>query len=415
MQIRNKAPQQNFQLYEQVNKILQKTFNKSILLCIVFFILSAYVNNYLIVKISLNISAVSTIIVAFLPLFFFSSFLRTSLKKSNGWMLLSVSSIVIMLFFVEYYFYASMSNQLNRMNKFYRVAPFLLSIPASYIIVKINNINFFIKCILFLSVISVGMIFLDYKFILAAFLSGSRGHLLVSPLNISSLNYIAALIAFYLYKNEKKKLYLPIFFVCIVMSLVGMSRGPMISFTVAFIYLYFQMTKNKKVVIIYILIVFLVFVPIIIFLGAAFDIPAFNQLFFSFQSDSSIDYRLSYYSFVIDKIFTDNIIFGNGVDSFNSLYGGEAKYPHNILLEMAFEIGLLPTLLFFIVMCYTFIKVRTENIILATLFIYFFVTAMFSSDLRVLSNILIMEFSLVWIYLFRKHANFLVFKNEHTF
>lgn len=117
--------------------------------------------------------------------------------------------------------------------------------------------------------------------------------------------------------------------------------------------------------------------------------------------------RLDAMSFAITEAFSDftTFAFGNGIGSFGLLYMGNdgRAYPHNIFLEILFEVGLIGLILLlsiFLVVFYSGIK---GNKLLFVLFFYCFINAMKSSsftDLWVL-------FSIMGLILNQRRINFI--------
>ncbi|UCH96086.1 MAG: O-antigen ligase family protein [Candidatus Aminicenantes bacterium] len=72
--------------------------------------------------------------------------------------------------------------------------------------------------------------------------------------------------------------------------------------------------------------------------------------------------RLSLIYFSLDKIFENavNFLFGLGIGSFGILYDGvdERNYPHNVILEIWFELGILGVAMFALLLFIYFKKVR---------------------------------------------------------
>lgn len=100
------------------------------------------------------------------------------------------------------------------------------------------------------------------------------------------------------------------------------------------------------------------------------------------------------------KIFTENSFFGVGIgnwDSFSSifLYYGEKAYPHNILIEVLAEYGLLGLLIFLIAFIIIFIYTsKLGNIIM----LMFIITLMFSGDMAYWRFIMWLPIAFIPIY-----------------
>ena len=119
--------------------------------------------------------------------------------------------------------------------------------------------------------------------------------------------------------------------------------------------------------------------------------------------------RINMVSYSFDRIFENagNFLFGLGVGSFGILYEGvdERNYPHNVILETWFELGLLGVILFILLLLVYFKKIRFRlNFVL--IFIYLLLNSLKSYsliDLRIMFGIL----SVLVIYLALKEQ-----KNE---
>lgn len=115
----------------------------------------------------------------------------------------------------------------------------------------------------------------------------------------------------------------------------------------------------------------------------------FSQLLDA-ETDDSVTKRLSYIQFSFDKIFADvgNVLFGSGIGSFGIMYSGEdgRDYPHNILLEIWFELGLTGVALFILYISFYLKKVRFNSPLLYP-FLYIVLNSLKSSsftDLRIM-------------------------------
>ncbi|OCL85612.1 O-antigen polymerase [Arcobacter porcinus] len=86
---------------------------------------------------------------------------------------------------------------------------------------------------------------------------------------------------------------------------------------------------------------------------------------FSNKSDDSMNERYKLISFSIDEIFSslDSFLFGKGIGSFSIEYNGDdgRNYPHNIILEILFELGMIGMIIFFI-FYFSIIKNIRQNI-----------------------------------------------------
>ena len=107
-------------------------------------------------------------------------------------------------------------------------------------------------------------------------------------------------------------------------------------------------------------------------------------------SDASVSTRLSYIDFSIDKIFEDagNFLFGSGIGSFGILYSGidGREYPHNIFLEIQFELGLVGIAAIIMFLIFYLKKIRFRGPLIYP-FLYIFLNSLKSgsfTDLRIM-------------------------------
>lgn len=87
-------------------------------------------------------------------------------------------------------------------------------------------------------------------------------------------------------------------------------------------------------------------------------------------------YRLAF------ELFKDNFMLGIGSGSYSyyTLGYDSIDYPHNVLIEIAAELGFVGLFLFFIIISLSFIAVR-KNIVVLPLFVFYFLISMGSGDL----------------------------------
>jgi hypothetical protein len=119
------------------------------------------------------------------------------------------------------------------------------------------------------------------------------------------------------------------------------------------------------------------------------------------QESESILERVTQASYSFARIFENaaNFLFGLGIGSFGILYEGldERNYPHNVVLEIWFELGLIGVILFILLLLVYFKKIRPRlNLVL--IFIYLVLNSLKSYsliDLRIMFGIL----SVLLIYL----------------
>jgi O-antigen ligase len=119
------------------------------------------------------------------------------------------------------------------------------------------------------------------------------------------------------------------------------------------------------------------------------------------EGSESILERITEVSYSFERIFENaaNFLFGSGIGSFGILYEGldERNYPHNVVLETWFELGLIGVILFILLLLAYFKKIRSRlNLVL--IFIYLLLNSLKSYsliDLRIMFGM----FSALLIYL----------------
>ncbi|WP_157843061.1 O-antigen ligase family protein [Bacillus sp. FJAT-44742] len=196
--------------------------------------------------------------------------------------------------------------------------------------------------------------------------------------------------------NKKQRLVLWFLFLLQISPILYIgSRGPLISLllVVALFALWkcFHRKRIKKSFIISSSFVLTSIIVILPFIDINFvNLQAVNRLFgivSSFQSgdSGSASTRLDFYNHALIA-WTNNIFVGNGIGSWPVLYGfGDVNYyPHNILLEILTELGLIGLVIFFIFISFPVLirrKVRINKIAFS-LFLFYLFNAMFTGDLN---------------------------------
>jgi O-antigen ligase len=117
---------------------------------------------------------------------------------------------------------------------------------------------------------------------------------------------------------------------------------------------------------------------------------------------SSIGLRYKYWEFILQYQFADikSFLIGSGLGSFATVYSGIdfERYPHNIFLEVWFELGIVGLIIFVIIFWNAIkrIKAKTQNSVLGFLVFYEVLHLMKShslSDLRLLALLLSLCFA----------------------
>lgn len=202
---------------------------------------------------------------------------------------------------------------------------FLLSIIIIFnkeIIIKYYHkiINFMICVAIFGVIISIQ----DYERLIIAITLKSRMIYDASPISISSLLGILFISLFYSRINSKLKYFL--LFLSLILMIIIMSRGPIVALFM-FIFIYYVNKKNYTNIFFMILISILVSIYLISSRGEHNISDRFDAIF------KSLPY------------INDNI-WGYGVGAYSNFTGG--LYPHNIIIEFIFELGILFTIIYLI-------------------------------------------------------------------
>lgn len=106
---------------------------------------------------------------------------------------------------------------------------------------------------------------------------------------------------------------------------------------------------------------------------------------FTSNSDSAIETRLQSYSISLTMI-DRALLFGQGLGGFNQLFNNNSlpltmKYPHNLFLEIASELGFLGIVIILTLLILTFIALRQTDEIIILLFINSLILSLFSGAL----------------------------------
>ncbi len=186
------------------------------------------------------------------------------------------------------------------------------------------------------------------------------------PIGAGLLVYIG-----YFFLNEKKINYyhFSFFIFFFILLIESGTRAPFLSFLITFSILILKSKKTSfKSFIIF-------FVPILITISTYLYLSTSYTLSLSLWS---LYYRLNELKFVIDSTIT---LFGNGFSMFGPIYLNvdEVYYPHNLILELYFEFGLVGILISAVII-YKIFKLNL-NFLPSYLVIYFFINSLFSGDI----------------------------------
>jgi O-antigen ligase len=165
------------------------------------------------------------------------------------------------------------------------------------------------------------------------------------------------------------------------------ARGPILGLTVVVIF--YALISIRKVMsikmIIFLIISFLtVFLVFNNFNEENLLLRSYERLI-GMSDNASVNSRFENINFVFSKMEFNNILFGYGFGSFSFEYTGidGRDYPHNILLELVFELGLLGLLIYIFFLLVLTVKMmkNDEKWLSITIFLYLFLNSLKSLSL----------------------------------
>ena len=234
--------------------------------------------------------------------------------------------------------------------KILKIGQICVAFLAGYYVVSKNSEISFLRIMILLS-ITIGLIY-SYRIIYLALLNRNWDEITATYLGISLLNSFAftALVVF-----NKRLFKPPVLIALIVICLItlfgsGGRGGILFSLFSVIVFGVFE-RKNSKQIFIGILAIMLAII------AAYYQFDEIKLLFersiyrlsflFSEDKGSSVNQRLELINFTINKI-ADNPIFGYGIGSFSKEYYNidGRYYPHNIFLEIWFELGVIGVAIF---------------------------------------------------------------------
>ena len=243
-------------------------------------------------------------------------------------------------------------------DKFFRFI--ILNIPSFIIPVfffKLQDIKNFIRgsIIIFIIIISYYLYFL-FEYGLKVFYITSELELpsYLTWGSVLAFNTLLLIGAFFEKKTKKKKLndiYVTILaFLCMLMIFISGARGPFIFFVFSFIAMLFI---RKKIQLLSVYFIFILLSSIIyLSLGMNFSnedkkVGRSERILHLSINSTSVQKRFEYFKESWDWI-EQKALFGYGIGSFSYVTSSEDTrgYPHNLLIEIWFENGLLAVSLF---------------------------------------------------------------------
>jgi len=171
-----------------------------------------------------------------------------------------------------------------------------------------------------------------------------------------------------------------------ISMIINGSRGPILSLFLT-IYIFelitFYHSKRKDRNFIYItLVTIIIIISLFIFQE---QISRFNIEFL--KSDTNVSERINNYNISLNAI-KDKFFIGHGIGGFSYIFKNidDRIYPHNMILEIFVELGLIGIsfLIYLIVHSFKVLNYKKENKIIFSCFsilIYYFINSMFSGDL----------------------------------
>jgi O-antigen ligase len=305
------------------------------------------------------------------------------------------------MYFVYSYYYDSL-------DKFIKVIPFLFTIPLAHYIINKKLLNKFLFYLVLFSTISLGLILSDFELVIKSVLGATRGLYEVSPLNISSLSLLSSLALLLIGLDRKNKLFLLLSVCFFILSFIGGSKGPLLAWIISLFFYFFISTTNKFKFIGKIGFVSIVVIGIINIL-LLFELKLVERFvgLENSNNSTSISQREELYTYTINEILDKYTFFGAGVDTFQENFYGKYTYPHNIILELAYEIGIISTIILILILLLIFVmnKLYKQNYIYLSILIYLIIEAQFSHDLSFLRNIIFIYFILFWLSIQNKYNN----------
>ena len=230
-----------------------------------------------------------------------------------------------------------------------------------------------------------------------------------------------SLIMMYGYYADIKKTYMK-FIVILTSLLCGYflfytgSRGPIVA--LFFSFLFFRLINNKKRFQLLLLFAFGLMISIINPLSIISLLPQqfvdlLDLRYLSEDAYVSVEERLFYYTKAINGIFEGNfleVFFGHGLGDYSDLLlNRDARaYPHNLILEIGYELGLIALFLF------VYLNIRLVNIhrninsnnkfsFFFILYYYLLIRSFFSSDLT--GNYFVFTFLFSIFLMYRLYSN----------
>lgn len=246
-------------------------------------------------------------------------------------------------------------------------------------------IELLVKCN---TLVICALVLVYFQDIYISIYSGNRlGNTDMNPIWMARF-FIETVFYYYILKThrQQKPNWIYLVLMIIVLYLCG-SKGPIVGGVIAFLYynyLFLDITKIKTYKKIFFLMLVILLTGILYIRFGHLD---FIQSRFSLDrmfSDAD-GYRMDRYKYAIEMIIKNPII-GYGIGSWAVYYTGidSIDYPHNIFLEIWFELGIIPLVLVVFIVIYVLKNIKKydeKTKTIASLFVLQLTTAMFSGSL----------------------------------
>jgi hypothetical protein len=192
-------------------------------------------------------------------------------------------------------------------------------------------------------------------------------------------------------KIKKIMIFMIIFLFFIYMILTG-SKGPIIALLISLIFYFLfnpykkKIINNKYVLLVFIMLGFLM-VKYLRLILSAFDFTFIENR----TKGGSFSSRLELYEILLNDFYNSgvfNLLFGKGTGNYGFLFSGmdQAEYPHNMILEVLYENGIigliiLLTIIFVLLISFFKKKIIKGKMYLFVICIYFLINSFMTADI----------------------------------
>jgi hypothetical protein len=338
---------------------------------------------YLVGALFSNIQGLSIVFIFVLFSLLFTSYKKFSINKNYVLFAIYLNFAVISGYF--YSLYSSYS--------FYKLIFFFLKFNTLFFIpffIPTRNIFPFFKgvlfCLFLVMIISITYTLKD----LSLFDSNYRLEIgALNPIWISRAILEFVLLIYFFYKPSKRFLLILLGVVVSMVLYASGSKGPILAFILTLL-IYSLKGYSWKRKMVYFGIVLFVFSSLIFSLSAYVQNEFIKDRFFTLIPEGDDlklmeDNRGVFIPFLLNKFFDSDIItilFGSGLgNSGFFMYGSNFNfryYPHNLVVEILLELGLVNLVLMIIMFTYYIVSSQS---VFVYLLIYFVINSMFSGDL----------------------------------